>query len=166
MQDTTDQMIMESCLHHESKTDPGQSLSDERKIHEYFQRARKICGKKTSMSTLCCWKALEKGKKMAGMKDISYIHFFCCESLGFTLDISSLCLNENGLDGSYGGSFSSSLVKHGTSVPLTRHRDKRRVRISVTPQPNCPYVPFAWGRAGGPKSNKSNQKGSKHKRTK
>ncbi len=163
MQDATDQMIIESCLHDKSQ----KGLVDERKIHDYFRRVQQICGKKTSMSTLCCWKALEKGKKMDEMKDINYIHFFCCESLGFVLDISSLCLNENGLDGSYGGSFSSSVVKHGTSVPLTTHRDKQKVRISVAPQSNCPYIPFAWGRAGGPANSKrSKRKRSKHKRSK
>lgn len=129
------------------------STGDERKICNYIQRVQQICGEKISIATICCWQALEREKKDG--RNGQYIHFFCCESLGFALDISSLCLKKDGLGGSYGGSFSSSFVEHGTSVPLSisTTTNNRDIRVSVSSQPSCQYIPFAWGRTGGSKTN-------------
>ena len=63
----------------------------------------------------------------------NYIHFFCCESLGFALDISSICLSDIGLSGSYGGSFSSYTINHGTSVPLSINMSSDVIHVSVNP---------------------------------
>lgn len=143
------EVMKQSCENNNVKKDCS---SDERKICNYVQRVQEMCGKKISMATICCWKALEREKKMDS-KNGQYIHFFCCESLGFALDISSLCLNKDGLDGSYGGSFSSSIVEHGTSVPLSMcNSNNGDIRVSVSPQQSCPYIPFAWGRTGGSKT--------------
>lgn len=143
-------LMKQSCDNIDVKKE---SSRDERKIRDYIRRVQQISGKKISMATICCWQALERGKKV-DEKNVQYIHFFCCESLGFALDISSLCLKKDGLDGSYGGSFSSYNVDHGTSVPLTVcTRNDRDVRVSVSPQPSCPYIPFAWGRSGGSNTN-------------
>jgi hypothetical protein len=121
---------------------------EERMVFEYFQQARSLYDDKVSMSTICCWKALASStinKKAC----CNYIHFFCCESLGFALDISSTCLMNNDLSGSYGGRFSSSTINHGTSIPLSTTMSHDSVLVSLKPQSDC-YIPFAWGRTGGP----------------
>jgi len=126
-------------------------LSDkERNVLEYFQRARVLYDDEVSMSTICCWKALETSSSTIKEKPCcNYIHFFCCESLGFALDISSACLLNKDLSGAYGGSFSSRIINHGTSIPLSTTTTNDGVRISMKPQSDC-YIPFAWGRTGGP----------------
>ena len=127
-------------------------LSDkERNVLEYFQRARFLYHDEISMSTICCWKALETSSRAIKEEPCSHnIHFFCCESLGFALDISSACLLNKDLSGApYGGSFSSRIINHGTSIPLSTNMSNDDVHISLKPQSNC-YIPFAWGRTGGP----------------
>lgn len=39
------------------------NYGDERKIYNYIQRVQQKCGEKISMATICCWQALERGKK-------------------------------------------------------------------------------------------------------
>jgi hypothetical protein len=125
---------------------------EERNIFEYFDRARSLYKDGVSMSTICCWKALDACPgNNRDEHGYNYIHFFCCESLGFALDISSTCLMNSDLSGSYGGSFSSFTINHGTSVPLWTSAlcSNDGVIISVKPQSGgC--IPFAWGRSGGP----------------
>jgi hypothetical protein len=137
-----------SCEHYLTS---GTQMSDsERNIFDYLQRARALYDDKVSMSTICCWKALETcHSNTCNETGGSYIHFFCCESLGFALDISSTCLMNSDLSGSYGGSFSSFTINHGTSVPLSINMSNDDVLVSVKPQ-SLAYIPFAWGRSGGP----------------
>jgi len=122
---------------------------EEKKIFDYFQRARTLFNDKISMTTVCCWKALMTSPSSCPETSSNYIHFFCCESLGFALDISSACLLNKDLSGAYGGSFSSRIINHGTSIPLSTNMSNDDVQISLKPQSNC-YIPFAWGRTGGP----------------
>lgn len=143
--------ILDDCCEKHARNDTDLSV-EERKILQYFQRTRKLFMDELSMATICCWKALKYNTPMGCKeKPDHYVHFFCCESLGFTLDISSICLTHPALNGSFGGSFSSCIINHGSSVPLSICSSHQHgVLLSVQPQTGH-FIPFAWGRTGGSK---------------
>lgn len=143
-------ILDDSCEKH-ARNETDLSI-EERKIFQYFQRTRALFVNEISMATICCWKALKHSTQLGcEEKHDHYIHFFCCESLGFALDISSICLTHPALNGSFGGSFSSCIINHGTSVPLSICSSSQHgVRLSVQPQTGH-FIPFAWGRTGGSK---------------
>ena len=68
------------------------------------------------------------------------------------MDISSENLVHNDYQTSYGSHFLGSIIKHGTSIPITIE-DGIVKYISEEKG----WIPFSWGRSGGP-SNMQNKR--------
>lgn len=119
-------------------------------VCNYLLRYQKCIGKQLGLNTVCCWKAL-KNDSCHSKTENSFLQYFCCESLGFTMDISSTALREC-LQTCYGAIFQSSFIKHGTSFPLLNYPCDGIVSYSPS---NSMWIPFAWGRSGGSKKNKN-----------
>jgi hypothetical protein len=116
-----------------------------RKIFEYIKRYSSIMGGSVGLNTLCCWTMAKNLKENRSSKVRSIEHYFCCESLGFAMDISSYVFLDTDVE-KYGACFMSNFISHGTSIPLIMTSDNT---YSLSPSDDSPFVPFAWGRSGG-----------------
>lgn len=124
-------------------------------VCNYLVRYRKCMGNNLGLTTVCCWKALRNETLHIEEKN-SFLQYFCCESLGFSMDISSATLEECGNQNCYGASFQSNFIKHGTSFPICICPCDETISCSQT---TSMWIPFAWGRSGGSNESGSNSGG-------
>jgi hypothetical protein len=116
-----------------------------RKVYQYIKRYSSLMGGAVGLNTLCCWTVAKDSKENRSSKVRSIEHYFCCESLGFAMDISSDVFMDTDV-GKYGACFMSNFIAHGTSIPLVVMLDNTYSLSSIK---DSPFVPFAWGRSGG-----------------
>lgn len=122
-------------------------------VCKYLIRYRRCIGNELGLNTVCCWRAL-RNNECVDTTENDFFHYFCCESLGFSMDISSNNLRECGDHNSYGAIFQSSFIRHGTSFPICVFVADKTVSCS---QSKSTWIPFAWGRGGGSKKEKEKQ---------
>lgn len=122
-------------------------------VCKYLIKCRKTLGHNLGLNTVCSWKALSNNDCI-DTEENEILHFFCCESLGFCMDISSTALQDCGNHNSYGAIFQSNFISHGTSFPIC---DVKADKSVFCGQSNSKWIPFAWGRSGGPKKTHKNK---------
>ena len=121
---------------------------DEKTLLQYLQRYKDSVGDQVGMNTVCCWTTVKSDNCVEEEKMPSFEHYFCCENMGFGLDISSNVLNHKDVGGSFGACFLSPFLVHGTSICLSISSDQK-LFLSILKKG---WIPFAWGRSGaGPK---------------
>jgi len=86
-------------------------------VCKYLIRYRNCLGNFLGLNTVCCWKAL-KNNACIDTEENEYLQFFYCESLGFSMNISSAALWHCGNNNVYGAVFQSSFISHGTSFQI------------------------------------------------
>ena len=131
-----------------------EGITDEIRINNYicqFKEFFKINSQKYGKWTICCWLPIIS-KYNREQNKIPYYQYFVLESLRCVMDISSSNIIDHVYGNGYGSHFLGSSIRHGTAIPVTIDND--------IVKPKCEdkgWIPFSWGRSGGPSHRQNNK---------